>query len=624
MRVRQINLRKLWLSLLLLVGATAIAVPGIQEIAEGDVAEINGTGYAKLQDAFDAATDGQTITLLGDITQDDGFKFDRSNVSAKLNLNNHTLTVNKGVNVNNRAIRIDNGTLEVYGGSIVAVGSGTTSSNGTGCYGAFRVEANGKLIAHDLTLSNARPFGLNVKVLGGEAELTNVTINSSFGGGIEVTEADLGTHSKTGKATLTDCNFTQENYFDHCSTAISVSGGSEVVVNSGSYIGEQALYVFSSGGVITINGGTFEGRGNNNRAAFISAIDTNTYPEYTGGMQLNDGTFKGNFSIKTPSYAVVKGGTYTTDPTPYLEEGLKAVQNNGTWTVQEKTYVAQIGEGENAVKYESLEEALAAISTVTTAKHPKSGLTINQYKANGTVSLLADCEGNGIVVDSGSELTIDFAGHTYSVTGDLVGSDQTEYNGFQLLQNSNVTFKSTAEEPGVINSAKAIFLVQNYSNLTLENMTLDGSNLSGSGAYTLSNNCGNVVIENSTITAKEGAGNFAFDVCRYKNYPSVNVTVKGESVINGDIEVSASGSDAKDGFGLTLNGGEINGSMVLDATAAAAMDATPAKAVIQKADAVELAAPEGYKWNESGILVKAHYVAQAGGVKYESLVRSNC
>lgn len=159
--------RQLWLSLLLMVGVAAIAVPGLNGTNSGNVAEINGTGYETLQDAFDTATDGQTITLLGDITQDDGLKFDRSNVSAKLDLNNHTLTVNNGSNVNNRAIRIDNGTLEVYGGSIVAVGSGTTSSNGTGCYGAFRVEANGKLITHDLTLSNARPWGLNVKVLGG-------------------------------------------------------------------------------------------------------------------------------------------------------------------------------------------------------------------------------------------------------------------------------------------------------------------------------------------------------------------------------------------------------------------------------------------------------------------------
>ena len=66
MRVRQFNLRKLWLSLLLLVGATAIAVPGIQEIAEGsNVAQIGDVKYATLEDAVAAVPDnGAEPTLI--------------------------------------------------------------------------------------------------------------------------------------------------------------------------------------------------------------------------------------------------------------------------------------------------------------------------------------------------------------------------------------------------------------------------------------------------------------------------------------------------------------------------------------------------------------------------------
>ena len=69
---KHFNLRKLWLSLLLLVGATAIAVPGIQEIAEGNVAKIGSNEYATLQAAVDAAyadmTGDVTIELIDDIT----------------------------------------------------------------------------------------------------------------------------------------------------------------------------------------------------------------------------------------------------------------------------------------------------------------------------------------------------------------------------------------------------------------------------------------------------------------------------------------------------------------------------------------------------------------------------
>lgn len=59
--------RQLWLSLLLLVGVAAIAVPGLNRTNSGGVAKIDGTEYATLQEAVDAATDGQTVTLLDDV-----------------------------------------------------------------------------------------------------------------------------------------------------------------------------------------------------------------------------------------------------------------------------------------------------------------------------------------------------------------------------------------------------------------------------------------------------------------------------------------------------------------------------------------------------------------------------
>ena len=298
------------------------------------VACVGKTCYATLGEALSDAPAGSTIVMLHDETSDNGYLIEKN---LTLNTNGKTITVNSGSNVNNRAFKVNAGTLTVNGGGkIVAVGSGTTSSNGAGCYGAFRVEADGKLVASDVTLENARPWGLNVKVLGGEAELTNVTINSSYGGGIEVTEADLGEHSKTGKATLTNCTFTQQNYFDHCSSAVSVSGGSEVIVNGGTYTGENALYVFSSGGVITVNDGAFVG----NRKAIVAAIDVNTYPEYTGGLKIYNGSYVGDFSITSPAYLKVYGGTYSVNPTDYLADdaAMTLVANqgdDGMWVVMQ-------------------------------------------------------------------------------------------------------------------------------------------------------------------------------------------------------------------------------------------------------------------------------------------------
>ena len=216
-----------------------------------------------------------------------------------------------------------------------------------------------------------------------------------------------------------------------------------------------------------------------------------------------------------------------------------------------------------------------------------------------TIIVLADCEGNGIIVPQGkyntTGLTVDFGGHTYTVSGNLVGSTGTETNAFQLLKDNKITFKD-----GTITSTKAKILVQNYSNLTLDNMTLTLNNPNYSSAYTLSNNNGNVVIEDTTINANP-AGGFAFDVCRYASYPSVNVTVKGTSVINGDVEVSASKGEAKDGFSLTLESGEMTGEVVIANSAATAMEAAPEKAAVTQEDGFKI------------------YVAEIGTTKYETL-----
>ncbi|MBQ6412316.1 MAG: hypothetical protein IJI19_02410, partial [Ruminococcus sp.] len=261
-------------------------------------------------------------------------------------------------------------------------------------------------------------------------------------------------------------------------------------------------------------------------------------------------------------------------------------------------YVAQIG----STKYETLADAFAAAVD------------------GDIITLLADCTGDGIKVTPAGKfangLTVDFAGHTYTVDGETVGSTGTETNGFQLLKDNKVTFQN-----GTITSAKAKILVQNYSDLTLDGMTLTLNNPDYTQGYTLSNNNGNIVIDDTTINANP-AGGFAFDVCRYASYPSVNVTVKGDSVINGDVEIFASKGDAKDGFSLTLESGTMTGDIVLDQTAKNVIAATPEKAVISKEAAFDKAAPADYKWDANGVLVPCDYVAQVGTAKYESLTEA--
>lgn len=289
-------------------------------------AMVDGVYYGTLAEAINAAQSNSIVTLLEDSTSENGIIVKKENATITLDLNNKTFTVTGGSNANNRAFRIDAGTLNVKGpGTLIAAGSGTTSSNGTGAYGVFRVEENGVLNVTNATLQNSRPWGLNVKVCGGVANLSNVEIISSYGGGIEVTEKALGEKSQKGSAKLTNCKITQTGYFDHCSSAVSVSGGSTLIVDGGTYTSEgTGIYVFSSGGDITIKDGKFGG----GKQVVRAEIDTDTYPEYSGSVRLEGGEFDGAFKIKAPASLSISGGYFTADPSKYLADGKVAVASD--------------------------------------------------------------------------------------------------------------------------------------------------------------------------------------------------------------------------------------------------------------------------------------------------------
>lgn len=295
-----------------------------------------------------------------------------------------------------------------------------------------------------------------------------------------------------------------------------------------------------------------------------------------------------------------------------IEKGVPALVWKSTKPLTLKTTeeVAQLTTTKGVVvKFATLEEAIA------------------EAKDGDTVKLLKSCSGNGIKIETknfaNAGLTVDFGGCTYAVGGVLVGSAGTGTNAFQLLKGGKVTFRNgtivgvtegtkPAEDTPNWHGAPAI-VIQNYCDLTLKDMTVSGGDET---IYTVSNNHGNVVIEDSIINAGNakgsGYGPFAFDVCGYSTYDGVSVTVKGNSSINGDIEVSRSANNTKD-VKLALESGAINGKLKIDSTI---KDITTTTTVTKGSD-VTVAAPVGYAWNAEGTLVAA--VAQIGENGYVTL-----
>ncbi len=463
----------------------------------------------------------------------------------------------------------NSGTLNIEGGTIQNTAKGSICyaiDNNNTSYDAVLNIKGGYLTSVGTVVRqfcNSTTKNNEVNVSGGTVET-----NGSAAMWVQLPSSDA-TQAPPAKLNVTGGTITGANYafYDYSSgnaftnTQYNLDGGTfngmifsygaNIAITDGTYNGDVAIKQ-AKPSTVSVSGGTFAG-------------DVYTYGDNASTGFISGGTFA------TTTYED-DGKTYDCDWLSLLADGYVPTANaDGTFSVTKDTSVAKIGTN----KYATLEEAFAAAQD------------------GDTVTLLADCAGNGIKVPQGkytTGLTVDFGGFTYTVDGATVGSTGTETNGFQLLKDNNITFKN-----GTITSEKAKILVQNYSNLTLEGMTLTLNNTNYTSAYTLSNNNGEVVIDSTTINANP-AGGFAFDVCRYASYPSVYVTVKDSSVINGDIEIFASKGNAKDGFGLTLEGGELNGDIVVDPTVATIMDATPEKVKITKDADFNQVAPEGYRW----------------------------
>ena len=149
---------------------------------------------------------------------------------------------------------------------------------------------------------------------------------------------------------------------------------------------------------------------------------------------------------------------------------------------------------------------------------------IDKVQSGGTIVMIDDVpNAKGITVESNKNFTIDFADHTYTLSGPGAGSSGTETNGFQLLKDSTITFKNgTICIAEGANNIKRI--IQNYANLTLENMQIYAKNQQDGEDYALSFNNGDIVFKGNTSVYTTSDDTIAFDVCKYASYPSTIVT----------------------------------------------------------------------------------------------------
>ena len=543
------------------------------------------TTYASLSEAIEAAGEGDTVTLLANISLVE-YLYIESAIT--LDLNGHTIFADE--------------TSEEFTYFMQITGSATLTDNSTDGGGTIDLGkvAGGiiSILGDEVTISNITikkvgdVEGTCIEITGGSTTLDKIELHYK---GISSGGAISNGAGLTIKNSTIDVDSSTEG--GENGTAIDSTNSESLTIENStvSIKGESCTAVFTQETNATFNGATITADGENSTGIdnfgsedkTLTLTNSSVTASGEGSVGLNNQTTEPTINVNGSSIsgetAYVQGeagsgesnnpltfaATVTKDGTIYyytnLENAIKgAEEKGGTLEVLNPgedagDNVALIVNGETTNYYATLQDA------------------VNAVESGGTVTLLKDASGGGIATYTNGKtgyataknFTIDFGGHTYTVGNPAVGSTGTESQAFHLEKGSttvNVTFKN-----GTINVADnetftGSMLLQNYCNLTLDGMTIDGTNLknAGTGQYVSSNNCGTVTINNTKIIAKNG--DWAFDVCSAPNVgysEGTKVTVKGNSEITGNIELGLWGTQ-NDSFvsSLTIEGGTITGKIV--------------------------------------------------------------
>ena len=449
-------------------------------ITFGQVAKINETGneYATLAAAVNAATSGQTITFLADITDKVEYTFAK-NLTIDGNGKKFSGSIKVQASLTIHDVKFDGDGYSAY--------AMVTSQN-----------SNTELVIEDCTIEDYG-YGLLQVAKGIKSVSVKNVVGENISYGVKL---DYGQN-----------NVTLENVDIEASQfALMNSNYGEKTIKIkncklnkvGTWIRNETIKTY------------FEFEGKNEFGDYVATrfIDEVYGNETLDFLQLKDpnSTLKGPGGVKVTTNQPGKCVVY--------EEGVYHHKDQ----MSGKDIVAKVAstdktDDENAKYFTTLWEAVDEAA-----------------KGVKNIFVVAHSEGNGIVIDY--DLTIEFQKFRHIVRA-AVGSTGTKTLGFQILAGNNVLLKDgkiTALD--VTDGGKQVkMLVQNYANLTLLNMNI--VDYTEHVQYALSNNSGNVSIKGNTNITTDAV---AFDVYDYTSagYTVPVVTVETTGIIKGKVEVSES------------------------------------------------------------------------------------
>lgn len=550
------------------------------------VDETQGNGYATLSDALtNAGTTESTIVLKNDVTGDFTIAEDQ-NITLDLNgytitnTSNHTITNNGKLTIKDssegktgtidnvthgKATVWNNGTTTLEGGNFIRSQEAGIDADHNGGNSYYTLLNHGTMIVKDgvYVENNGKYSSLfengwqngNDNDSGKNSVLT--IEGGTFSGGLNTIKND-----DYGELTINDGEFANVSQAVFLNWNVAeVNGGTFAVENNAqSVILNGYLNGTMDQGQLTIHNGTFTA---NESGAFIKTMGGS---KTTGEIEINGGNITGDIvlndvtdgaTVTVADGVTINGNVQNDGLTDVTVTGATIngnLTNNGTGSISvtdtkvsgnvsnsQNGKMAIIGSdvgsynnaNNNITFIDSTQNgeeipntAEGSVAMIGASTYSSLGEAIKAVQAGDIIHILKDVpDAAGITVSSDKQFTVDFGGHTYTLNDPGAGSPGTETNGFQLLKNSDITFKN-----GTIRIAEGTTsisrIIQNYANLTLEDMHFYAENQAGSLDYPLSFNNGSITFKGDTDIITPDDNNIAFDVCQFSigDYPNVTVT----------------------------------------------------------------------------------------------------
>lgn len=450
-----------------------------QEPADSSIAEVNGTKFASLQAAIDAAQDGETVTLLADATEDVAI-----NKSVTIDLHGKTLT---NTNAGKATISVQGGTVTVKNGNV---------AGGTGYYNIeVTKDSNANLTLADVTATAGNTGSSMIDNWG------TLTIESgSYSGGRNVVKSEED-------------------------STLTINGGKfELSYATNGYTGVVLAY-----GNTTITGGEFiqslttTGRWNHPLVVATGVVEGHTaITRVTGGHFVNkmsrENIFRGVGKGTSDNFEV-SGGTFNKSISEeYCTDGFIPTKNaDGTYGVKEGSYVAQVG----SKKYETLAQAISLAAkgktvqlltdtteNITIAENKKITLDLNGHTLNGgtgTAKAAILNKGNVTITDTSADKTGTIKRDDQGIEG------ETSYYvikniGTMVIDQANVVNNSGYKKANSSGSMVGTSLICNGDDDPQASLTINGGTFKQPNFLVVKNGTnGTLTVNGGTLTSNHSA-----------------------------------------------------------------------------------------------------------------------